>query len=147
MNVKDIETQARFWNNVSIVPQANSDACWEWQGGTMPNGYGVASVGSSKTQLAHRFAASLTQDIKDKTVLHNCDNPLCVRPSHLTVGTQKDNIRDMYEKDRSNNKLNAVSVRDIRTRSLTRPEYAKKYGISEFTVGDVQRGTTWAWVI
>jgi hypothetical protein len=146
MNVKDIETQARFWNKVKVIPQSNSDACWEWQGGTMPNGYGVASIGESETMLAHRFAASLTQDIKDQTVLHTCDNPLCVRPSHLVVGSQKDNMRDMFDKERSNNKLNAAAVRDIRTKTLSRPEYAAKYGISEYTVGEVQRGKTWAWV-
>jgi hypothetical protein len=146
MDIKDIETQARFWKKVSVVPQSNSDACWEWKGGTMPNGYGVASIGKSQTMLAHRFAASLTQDITDKTVLHRCDNPLCVRPSHLVVGSQQDNMQDMYEKERSNNKLDAVAVRDIRTKTLSRPEYAKKYNITEGTVGDVQRRYTWAWV-
>ena len=147
MNITDIETQARFWNKVKIVSESNSNACWEWQGGTMPNGYGVASIGKSKTQLAHRYAASLTQDIQNKTVLHSCDNPLCVRPSHLIVGSQKDNMRDMFEKERSNNKLDIAAVRDIRTRSLARPEYAIKYGVSEYTIGEVQRGKTWTWVI
>ena len=146
MNITEIETQARFWNKVKIISESNIDACWEWQGGTMPNGYGVASIGKTKTMLAHRFAASFTQDIKDKTVLHRCDNPLCVRPSHLIVGTQKDNMRDMYVKERSNNKLDINAVRDIKSKILSRTEYAKKYGISEYTVGSVQRGDTWSWV-
>lgn len=146
MNTIDIETQARFWNKVKVISQSNSDACWLWQGGTMPNGYGVASIGKSKTMLAHRYAASLSQDITDKTVLHKCDNPLCVRPSHLAVGTQQDNITDMYNKERSNNKLNNQAVLDIRTKSLSRVEYAKKYNVSEYTIGEVQRRKTWSWL-
>jgi hypothetical protein len=150
MNITDIETQARFWNKVKVIPESNSDACWIWQGGTMPNRsghtYGVASIGKSKTMLAHRFAASLGQDITNKVVQHKCDNPLCVRPSHLRVGTQKDNMQDMYSKDRQNSKLDVAAVLDIRTCSFSRTEYAKKYGVSEYTIGAVQRKDSWAWV-
>lgn len=149
MNTKDIEqleTQARFWNKVKIIPESQSRSCWEWQGATMENGYGVASIGKSKTQLAHRYAASLTQDISNKIVQHICDNKLCVRPSHLRIGSQLDNMRDMYVKNRQNSKVNIEIVRDIRLKSLTRIEYAEKYNISEHTVGDIQRRTTWAWV-
>ena len=140
-------TQARFWNKVNVIPQSNSAQCWEWQGGTLPNGYGVASIGQSKTMLAHRFVASLTSDITDKVVIHSCDNPLCVRPDHLIVGSQQDNIDDMFAKGRNSAKVNPVIVKDIRTKFLTRPEYAAKYGISIHTVGEIQRRQTWAWVI
>lgn len=146
MNNKDIMTQARFWNKVDIVPESNSQACWLWTGGTLPNGYGVASIGESKTMLAHRFAASLSNDITDKVVLHKCDNPLCVRPDHLIVGTQQDNISDMYNKQRQNSKLDIAAVRDIRTKTLTRKQYALKYQISVYTVGEIQRGKTWQYV-
>jgi hypothetical protein len=146
MNTTKIMTQARFWAKVKVIPQSNSQKCWEWQGGTMPNGYGVASIGKSETMLAHRYAASLSQDITDKVVQHMCDNPLCVRPDHLIVGTQQDNMRDMFVKERSNNKLDIASVRDIRSKKLSREEYALKYGIAIGTVGDVQRRYTWDWV-
>ena len=136
-------TVARFWNKVKVIPESNSDACWEWQGATMPNGYGVASIGKSETQLAHRFSAGLTQDIEGQTVLHVCDNPLCVRPDHLRVGTQQDNINDMISKGRKNTKLNRVAVLDIRSRQLSRPEYALKYGVTVGTIGDVQRRRVW----
>lgn len=146
MKIADVMVQARFWNNVKVIPQSNTSQCWEWQGAKMPNGYGIASVGSGKTELAHRFVAGLSQDITDKTVLHSCDNPCCVRPDHLTVGSQKDNIDDMIAKGRKNTKLNIHSVRDIRTQQLTRTEYALKYGVSLYTVGEIQRGKTWTWV-
>lgn len=147
MNIEDIETLARFWRKVNIVPESNSTACWEWQGGTMSNGYGVASIGKSKTQLAHRFVAGLTQDITNRVVMHTCDNKLCVRPSHLIVDDQKANMRDMYNKNRQNSKLNPNAVRDIRTGRLSRIEYCQKYGVSEHTIGEVQRRYTWKWVV
>jgi hypothetical protein len=143
MKTNQVMTVARFWNKVKIIPEANSDACWEWQGGTMPNGYGVASIGESKTQLAHRFAASLSQDIKNQIVRHKCDNPLCVRPDHLEVGTQQENISDMINKERKHTKLYRQAVLDIRTKQLSRPEYALKYGVTIGTIGDVQRRQVW----
>lgn len=150
MDKGKLMTIARFWNKVNVVPESNSDACWEWQGGTLNNRsghrYGVASIGRSKTELAHRFVAGLTEDIEGRVVQHTCDNPICVRPDHLIVGDQKTNMRDMYEKDRANSKLDRVKVLDIRTKSLSRAEYAKKYNISEYTVGEVQRRKTWDWV-
>lgn len=150
MDKGKLMTIARFWNKVKIVPESNSDACWEWQGGTLNNrsghNYGVASIGHSKTELAHRFVAGLTDNIEGRVVQHTCDNPICVRPDHLIVGDQKDNLLDMYQKGRNNTKLDRVKVLDIRTKSLTREEYAKKYNITVGTVGDVQRGTVWKWV-
>lgn len=146
MNTIDVMTQARFWNKVKVIPESSSKDCWEWQGGTLPNGYGVASIGKSKTMLAHRFSASLTQDIEDKIVMHKCDNPLCVRPDHLSVGTQTDNMTDMQRKDRMNRTLNITAVSDIRERVLTRAAYAKKYNVTVGTIRDVQLGYTWRYI-
>lgn len=143
MDIKTIMTHARFWRNVKIVPYANSNQCWEWQASKLPNGYGIASIGNGDTMLAHRYVASMSQDITDNVVMHSCDNPACVRPDHLVVGTQKDNMKDMINKGRKNTKVNHTIVRDIRTRTLTRKEYAAKYNISEHTVGDIQRRYVW----
>lgn len=143
---KNIMSQARFWNNVNIVPQSNSFQCWEWQAAKLPNGYGIASIGNGETMLAHRYVASLSSDITNQIVLHTCDNPLCVRPDHLIVGTQQDNINDMIAKSRKYTKLSIQQVRDIRTKSHTRKEYATKYSISLYTVGEIQRNQTWKWI-
>jgi hypothetical protein len=97
--------------------------------------------------LAHRFVASLTEDIEGKIVMHRCDNPSCVRPDHLIVGTQSDNMADMQRKDRQVKTLNAAAVRDIRTKQLTIAEYAKKYNALIPTIKDAQRGITWKQVI
>lgn len=146
MDIKTAMIQARFWNQVTVISHSNSDQCWLWKGAKMPNGYGIFGHAPGKTCLAHRYAASLCGDIADKVVMHRCDNPSCVRPDHLEIGDQSMNQRDMYVKARDNNKLNAASVKDIRSRRVSRREYAALYGVSVFTVGQVQRRETWDWV-
>ena len=113
----------------------------------MPNGYGRFGHAPGQSCLAHRYAAGLCGDITDQVVMHRCDKPSCVRPDHLVIGDQSLNLRDMFDKDRHNRKLNEHRVKDIRSRRLTRREYAALYGISMHTVGQVQRRETWDWVV
>lgn len=85
-----------FWARVN-----KTDGCWLWTGCT--NGrYGKLSVGGPEVR-AHRFSWELANGpVPDGlNVLHNCDTPLCVRPDHLFLGTQKRNMDDMNEKGRS----------------------------------------------
>lgn len=145
MDTELILTQARFWNKVNVIPESNSSACWEWTGATISNGYGVASIGNGDTMLAHRYAASLNRDITNKTVMHICDNKICVRPDHLVVGTQSDNMRDMLLKGRNNRKLTIAQVRDIKSKELSRRDYALKYSITVGYIGEIQRGQSWGW--
>lgn len=82
----------RFWPKVE-----KTDGCWLWTANTRPNGYGLfGSVG------AHRVAYELCVGPipSGMYVCHRCDNPACVRPDHLFVGTQLDNMRDMVTKGR-----------------------------------------------
>ncbi len=92
-----------FWNKVNKVPSG----CWEWAGGKN-NGYGVLCV-SGKTIKAHRYAWILTNGEIPKgegyhgtCVLHKCDNPSCINPDHLFLGSNADNVRDRVAKNRSN---------------------------------------------
>lgn len=84
----------RFWEKVQRGPD-----CWEWLGGCYHDGYGSFRVGD-RNQRAHRVSYQLTYgDIPSgMVVMHRCDNPLCVRPDHLTVGTAGDNVRDAIHK-------------------------------------------------
>jgi hypothetical protein len=82
------------------------DGCWEWTEGSFPArggqlGYGAFNVGNRPVQ-AHRFAYEMFKgEIPDDlVVMHSCDNPPCVNPAHLVLGTQSDNCRDRDDKKR-----------------------------------------------
>lgn len=80
--------------------------CWIWAGSTDRDGYGLATVKDPKrTRGAHRLAAARARNVDvdelaGQVVMHTCDNPPCVNPSHLRVGTQLENVRDMHAKRR-----------------------------------------------
>lgn len=80
--------------------------CWEWTGGLFKHfPYGKFNAGNQRTVYAHRFSYELHKgEIPEgMQVLHECDNPRCVRPDHLFLGTQLDNMRDMIAKGRNDN--------------------------------------------
>lgn len=116
-------------------------------------GYGLV-YHEGRTQLAHRVAYIKAKGAipKGMVIMHRCDNPLCVNPEHLSIGTQRDNRLDCVQKGRTNSskgeehygaKLTAEIVRDIRTSSLNNTELAKMYGISRRAISDARRGVTW----
>jgi len=88
--------KARFWAKVKI-----SGGCWEWQANRNPFGYGQIRI-EGIPRNSHRVSWELAHGpIPPKMrVLHKCDNPPCVRPDHLFLGTQADNMRDMVAKGR-----------------------------------------------
>lgn len=100
-----IPISERFWNKVQ--KSDNPDGCWIWIGNRNGNNYGVISKsinqGKQDKLLAHRVSYELEYgNIPDgMNVLHKCDNPPCVRPKHLFLGTQLDNIADMVSKNRA----------------------------------------------
>lgn len=81
------------------------DSCLEWQRSKVPKGYGYLTITTEagvSRQYAHRLAWELVNgSIPDGMhVLHHCDNPPCIRVDHLFLGTQRDNIHDMWAKGR-----------------------------------------------
>lgn len=92
-----MSAEARFWSKVE-----KTDGCWIWLGYPNRQGYGTIQVDGVRVR-AHRFSWSLLNGpIPDGLcVLHTCDNPSCVRPDHLFLGTNLDNIKDRMGKQRS----------------------------------------------
>lgn len=87
---------SRFYARIRVD---DVSSCWEWMGAKNNRGYGMFS-----RKLAHRTAKEIheTEQISDTLVAcHKCDNPGCVNPDHVFIGTMKDNMRDMTLKGRS----------------------------------------------
>lgn len=91
------ESIDRFWAKVE-----KTDSCWLWTAALNEKGYGVFGV-KKETDKAHRISWKLSKGpiLNSLFVLHKCDIPNCVRPSHLFLGTNQDNVNDMIKKGRN----------------------------------------------
>lgn len=89
----------RFWAKVE-----KTDGCWEWTAFVHPKGYGMFGVGR-EARRAHRVSYEIANGpIPDGLcVCHSCDNRRCVRPDHLFLGTNQDNVDDKMRKGRGKN--------------------------------------------
>lgn len=145
---KAIPVEQRFMEKV----KKTDSGCWEWQAFCMPNGYGLFSIQGSNS-LAHRVSYQLFVAAPDPMmdVMHSCDNPKCVNPAHLSLGSRTDNMQDARKKGRSaigekhgHSKLTAVQVLEIRDAAGQQREIAKAYAVSQATVSDIKVRRKWA---
>ena len=139
----------RFWDKVRV-----GDDCWVWTGGLYEGGYGNFLYYTGKNIGAHRYSwiyhyGEIPQGLQ---VLHKCDNPPCVNPEHLFLGTHQDNMDDMMAKDRQqhshgedhyNSRLTLKQVTDIRKSPLLARELANIYEVSRSHISAIKNLTKW----
>jgi len=119
------------------------------------DGYPRKSI-NGKLSRIHRIVYEFYHGkVEDgRVVRHKCDNPKCINPKHLVVGTQAENMMDMRERGRhrgcalpgtknSNCLLNTRKVRDIKERSYPAAHYAEKYKVSRKTIYAIWEGSLW----
>ena len=145
----DHKAQARFEAKITVNPITG---CWEWTASQNPDGYGQFKL-NGRREKAHRVAHVLYigEIPKGMCVLHRCDNPSCVNPEHLFLGTHADNVKDKVAKGRAAKgekngraKLTKEAVLHIRKRTMLQREYARLYGVDQTTVSKIQLGKKWS---
>jgi HNH endonuclease len=144
-----------FWTHVDTN---HPSGCWVWDDGRFKSGYGRFYLREQRrVMLAHRLSWELRhgQIPKGLFVCHHCDNPPCVRPDHLFLGTPKDNTADMHSKGRAGvprgenhpqAKLKVkqvLMIRDMLSSGVPVKQIAGQFGMSERAILDIKNGKKW----
>jgi len=153
-NIETVDFADRFWSKVD--KSAGPDGCWLWTGFLDRKGYGdFHTTGKGKRAYAHRVAYELTfGPVEDgKEVCHSCDNPRCVNPSHLWIGTHADNMRDATVKDRHARgernghailtKADILAIRDEYAKGASRRDLSARYKTCRANISLIVTGKRW----
>ena len=140
----------RFYKKIN-----KTDKCWEWTACLNDKGYGQFRL-DGRMRAAHRVMWVLVNGpIPNKLfVCHHCDNTKCVNPSHLFLGNQLDNMRDMYKKkrnpkrsaeDNGNHKLSWQDVYLIRSiyPALSTYKLGKQFGVTNTLIHQIVKNKIW----
>lgn len=144
----------RFWEKVE-----KTAGCWLWTGQKHPQGYGFLDIKNSSNKRVVLIASRVIWEWENgpipdgMQVCHSCDNPPCVNPAHLFLGTNQDNIDDKVAKGRQmkgeavpNSIVTEAEVIEMRRRHAAgemQKDLAVEFGISRPTMSNIIRGVTW----
>lgn len=150
--------EERFWSRVK-----KTDTCWLWTGRARAGfGYGMLGRGGRQAGMvgAHRVSWEIHEGpIPDgMSVLHRCDNPACVNPAHLFLGTQTDNMADAWSKGRRRvppsqgerngrarlTVVDAALIRAAYKRGMTQTALAGRFGVPQTHISRIVRNKAWA---
>lgn len=156
-----MSAEERFWPKV--MKPMDWSACWEWQGSKSLQGYGRFKLFSYTGSGAHRVSYALYHGVSPGQlhVCHHCDNPRCVNPTHLFLGTNDDNVADKVAKGRNrtgdqrgeNNgaaKLktaDVVLIKRMIANGRENTKIAAKFGVTHQLISKIRRGHLWADVV
>ena len=103
---------------------------------------------NGKNNRHHRLTYALhnnidPDDMKNLVVMHTCDNPPCINPDHLRLGTHQDNMTDKINKKRHKTKLTEQQVLDIRASNKSGVELGNEYGVTKATISDIRLRKIW----
>ena len=139
------------------------NGCWEWQG-LLNKGYGyftqrIINTNKRKMYFAHRVSYEIFNGKFDESldICHKCDNPKCVKPNHLWIGTHKDNMNDMTSKGRrvynknygeknGSSKLKEIEVKQIKKLISEKNSFAsiaRKFNVSSNCIEQINKNITW----
>lgn len=147
------ERLVAFW---SKVDKRSATSCWEWTGAKNRHGYGNFFHDRSSWK-AHRFSYLIAHgEIPDNLhVLHECDNPPCVNPAHLRIGTAKDNMFDRDSRGRQADhrgiyngraklrEIDVIKIFTLQKSGQLQTEIATRLGVSQSTISRIIRGDGW----
>ena len=144
------DVQARFWSKVN-----KAGNCWEWTAGTDDSGYGTFML-EGKLRRAHVVSLEMetgTSRPDGMDTCHRCDNPPCVRPSHLYFGTRQQNMDDAWARSRfpiGENRpaakvaeLDVVAIRNEYADGAEVDDLVRAYGLKNSTIRGIVLGYKW----
>ncbi len=157
----------RHINSFHQKYKVSESGCWEWTAARFTSGYGALNPAFKRhglSQYAHRTSWIIHHGpiLEGLLVCHKCDNPGCVNPQHLFLGTYKDNMQDALKKGRirpgpprgprrgrargethGRAKLTETQVREIRVDTRPQQKIADDYGVSQMQICRIKRGELW----
>jgi len=151
----------RFWEKVNkngpIQPHMTT-ACWMWTSAMSYQGYGYITTTKGHSKKAHRLSFEFAYSIipQSMQVLHRCDNPSCVNPEHLFLGSNSDNVADKVSKGRSPDfrgdknpaaKITKIQAGEIRNKyalgNISQRKLASEYGITQRAIWFIIHNQHW----
>jgi hypothetical protein len=152
MAIRSVPLEDRFWSKV-----LKTDTCWLWQRQLNNKGYGCfyfSHSGNRRNMYAHRMSWIMANGPipAGLNVLHICDTPACVNPSHLRLGSQADNISDCKSKGRFADtrahgaKLSEQQVRAIRNDARKHHLIAADYGVKRDAIWKIKNNRSWTFL-